>query len=315
MVTRIKIATTAAELDAVFRLRHKVFVEEERYMQERPDRRIIDRFDAFPTTTNVIAVVDGRVVGSMRITEESDAGTSADTFFDFDRYVPSDTGRVGSASQTCIERAYRKTHGLTFALMGMAYHYAIMRGLTMLKTVINPLIEPLVRKTGWVAVAPKFFHEQYCLHCLPMILDLRKLNDTFLSFIKQQQIEHFLQSFDRQFHRAGDTIIRAGDQGDEAFIVVDGTVSVRRGDPDGVASVIVQELGPGELFGEIALLTMGRRTADVIAQSDVTLMVLEQRVFEDQVARNPAGALRLLRLVGSRAHGSLLSGVSLSTGL
>jgi CRP-like cAMP-binding protein len=64
--------------------------------------------------------------------------------------------------------------------------------------------------------------------------------------------------------------------------------------------VIVQELGPGELFGEIALLTMGRRTADVIAQSDVTLMVLERRAFEDQVARNPNGAMQLLRLIGSR---------------
>jgi N-acyl-L-homoserine lactone synthetase len=300
MVARIKIATSPAELDAVFRLRHKVFVEEERYMQERPDQRILDRFDAFPTTTNVIAVVDGQVVGSVRITEESDAGTSADTLFEFDRYDRSDTGRVGSASQLCMEQAYRKTHGLTFALMGMTYHYAVMRGLTLLKTVINPAIEPLVRKTGWVAVGPQFFHEQYRLNCLPMILDLRKLSDSFLSFIKQQQIEHFLQSFDRQFHRAGDTIIQVGDEGNEAFIVVDGTVGIRRSDLDGAAPAIVQELGPGELFGEIALLTMGRRTADVIAQSDVTLMVLERRAFEDQVARNPHGAMQLLRLIGSR---------------
>jgi CRP-like cAMP-binding protein len=62
----------------------------------------------------------------------------------------------------------------------------------------------------------------------------------------------------------------------------------------------VQKLGPGELFGEIALLTTGRRTADVVAQSDVTLMVLERQVFEYQVARNPADSVQLLRLVRSR---------------
>src|SRR5262249_7293735 len=48
MTLRVRVAQTTAELDAVFRLRHQVFVEEEGYMPPRPDRRIADRFDAYP---------------------------------------------------------------------------------------------------------------------------------------------------------------------------------------------------------------------------------------------------------------------------
>jgi N-acyl-L-homoserine lactone synthetase len=301
MAARIKVATTPAEIDGVFRLRHKVFVEEEGYMEGRPDRRILDRFDAFPTTGNVIAVVEGRVVGSMRITEDSEAGTSADTFFDFRPHLPPSAGKVGAASQICVERECRKTPGLTFTLMGMAYYLARSRGLSHLKAVANPDVQPMFLGTGWKAVAPQFFHEGYRLRCIPMLLDLENLSDRFLSFVRQQSTEHVLQTFQRQFHSAGETILRAGDEGQEVFIIIDGSVTVCHSDKDGAASARkIKELGPGDMFGEMAVLASSRATADVTAVTDVNLMVLERGAFEDQLLHNPAGTVQLLRLLGSR---------------
>jgi N-acyl-L-homoserine lactone synthetase len=48
MGVRSKIAATPDEIDAVFRVQHAVFVEEEGYMLKRPDRRLFDRFDTLP---------------------------------------------------------------------------------------------------------------------------------------------------------------------------------------------------------------------------------------------------------------------------
>ncbi len=77
---RIKLAETAAELDAAFHLRHRVFVEEEGYMPARAGMRIADHFDGFPGVGNIIAVHDGRVVGNARFMEDCGAGTGPDEY-------------------------------------------------------------------------------------------------------------------------------------------------------------------------------------------------------------------------------------------
>lgn len=72
------------------------------------------------------------------------------------------------------------------------------------------------------------------------------------------------------FYSKGETIIRHGDAGDSMFVVHNGTVSVRIHDDATSAFHEVAELGPGKIFGEMALLTGETRTADVVAVSDVT---------------------------------------------
>jgi small-conductance mechanosensitive channel len=64
----------------------------------------------------------------------------------------------------------------------------------------------------------------------------------------------------------GETILNRGAQGDSMFIVHDGSVSVRVDDAE------VARLGPGDCFGEMALLTGERRTADVVALTDVVAL-------------------------------------------
>lgn len=77
---------------------------------------------------------------------------------------------------------------------------------------------------------------------------------------------------------AGEVICRAGELGREALVIVAGTATVVR-DGERVAT-----LGPGDLVGELALLRDGYRTATVVADTDVTALVMSIREFVSLLA-------------------------------
>jgi hypothetical protein len=83
---------------------------------------------------------------------------------------------------------------------------------------------------------------------------------------------------ERQAIEAGDVIIREGDIGDDLFLIESGTadVIVARGRD---LPIHVATLGPGDFFGEIALLTGAERMADVVASSPMSLLRLTKDAF------------------------------------
>src|SRR5262249_39167332 len=86
-------------------------------------------------------------------------------------------------------------------------------------------------------------------------------------------LEQVATHFSTLRFRAGDTVVREGDHGDSFYVVAEGEVMVA---PAGRPVVTV---GPGDSFGEIALLRDVPRTATVIARTDAELLVLERDVF------------------------------------
>ena len=70
---------------------------------------------------------------------------------------------------------------------------------------------------------------------------------------------------------AGVSLIREGDFGHSVFAIVDGTAEVS------VEGAVVRRLGPGDVFGEIAVLSSGRRTASVTSTSAMRLVSLFKR--------------------------------------
>jgi CRP-like cAMP-binding protein len=341
MAVRIRQATSPTDLDQLFQVRHRVFVEEQRYFPPVSDGRLVDRFDAFPTTANIVASAHGRVVGGVRIVEPSPVGAPADELFDFRPYLPAENVRIGSGSMLVVEPEYRRIPRVTFAMLGMMYYWALVKGLTHITGVAAPEAEKLFLGSGYEPVQPRFFHEPTRLWMLPVVLEIGRLTDRFATFVDRHDIRHFLTGFERQFHAAGETIITAGEQGSAAFVIVEGRVGVsvgpgpvtspfnvddlppssrvggpvtirppsnRSGDeaPPSigrrrpVTPIPVREMGPGEVFGELSLITANPRSANVIALTDVDLMVLEREAFHKQITENPAVALNLLAMLGQR---------------
>lgn len=82
----------------------------------------------------------------------------------------------------------------------------------------------------------------------------------------------------------GDVVIRQGDPADKFFIIVEGKVEVLRED-DGETRKLA-DLGPGEFFGEIALMRDLSRTATVRAVETSTLLAMERDAFRTLIAES-----------------------------
>lgn len=96
----------------------------------------------------------------------------------------------------------------------------------------------------------------------------------------------------------GETVLRAGDPGDSMFILQRGAVSVRR--PAEAGGKEVAQLGAGEMFGEMALLTGEPRGATIVAESDVTALEIPKSSLQPILKRNPTLAEAIARIVDRR---------------
>ncbi len=98
--------------------------------------------------------------------------------------------------------------------------------------------------------------------------------------------------------KAGDLVFREGDAGRTMFVVRKGRVRISRRLRGGTKTFAV--LGPGEFFGEVAILNTEARSASAEALEDVQLLELEAQLVQKMVVDEPEIALRILRKLTQR---------------
>ena len=91
--------------------------------------------------------------------------------------------------------------------------------------------------------------------------------------------------------KRGATIFSKGDPGISLFAVISGTVKISISSPDG-RNAILNLIGAGEIFGEIALLDRQPRSADAIANTNCELFIIDRREFIPFVQSQPTLAMK-----------------------
>ena len=92
---------------------------------------------------------------------------------------------------------------------------------------------------------------------------------------------------------AGETIVLRGSPGTGMMAILAGEVKISVTGADG-RQVLLTRMGEGDIFGEIALIDGGERSADAVAAVDTELLTIDRRDFLPYLERHPAIAVKLL---------------------
>jgi len=99
--------------------------------------------------------------------------------------------------------------------------------------------------------------------------------------------------------KRGATLFSKGDQGISLYAVISGSVKISISSPDG-RNAILNIIGPGEIFGEIALLDGGARSTDASANTNCELFTIDKREFIPFVRSQPTLAMKFIELLCTR---------------
>lgn len=104
----------------------------------------------------------------------------------------------------------------------------------------------------------------------------------------------FEHSHNVQEFKAGTTIFKEGTPGNLLYVILDGQVELSlAGDP-------IEVLGPGEIFGEMALIDANARSATALAKADCRLAFVDEQRFLYMVQETPFFSLHVMRVLVQR---------------
>ena len=98
----------------------------------------------------------------------------------------------------------------------------------------------------------------------------------------------------------GKEMTREGAPGREFFVLLEGTADVRKGKRK------INSLGPGDFFGEIALISHSPRTATVVATAPVRALVITDRAFRTLLNHSPSILVKVMEALADRLAPSTL---------
>lgn len=105
--------------------------------------------------------------------------------------------------------------------------------------------------------------------------------------LSEEDVQRIIPMVSETHYRKGDTIVRQGEPGDTFYIIDSGQVRVLRHTEPGAPQTVLSYLGPGQHFGEMALLTGRPRNATVQAILDTRLLYLRKADFDRLLNKHP----------------------------
>jgi CRP/FNR family cyclic AMP-dependent transcriptional regulator len=110
--------------------------------------------------------------------------------------------------------------------------------------------------------------------------------------------EIFSREPDVRSFGSGAPIFREGDPGDCMFVILEGTVEIHSN------GAVVDRLGAGEIFGEMALIDSRPRSAAAIAATECKLAAIGEKRFLRLIEQTPKFALQIMRVMTERLRRS-----------
>lgn len=301
MGIRLKLAETGKELDDVFWVRRQVFsVEEGKFGGNcQASSPLVDQFDAHPRCANLIAYDGEEPIATVRVNLDTGSGLPPETLYDFSAereqishaWQSKNTQEpvFGSAGMLAIRREWRCRRDVVRALFKLASTVGRAWGGTHVIVTVNHENETMYRRLSFTALDDKVWVEEIGNYVVPMVTTF---SDLFALTVGPRLdeiplLKCFSSQFQRIVYRAGESVFRELDDADECYVIDVGSVKITTSTSENGRELVLADLGPGEMFGEMALIDAKTRSADAIAVNDTELIILRREDFMEGLQNKP----------------------------
>jgi CRP/FNR family cyclic AMP-dependent transcriptional regulator len=160
------------------------------------------------------------------------------------------------------------------------------------------------QKAAQIPQLQLFFHTE--ARVLPDVLSGRKQSldakpgvlrrIKILATLSDEQIERFVRFMEIEAVPQWKVVVKQGERGDTMYLILDGELRVRT--MAAGKETILTTLSIGDFFGDISLFDRGPRSADVVANTDATLLKISSAAFDKLAAEAPDVATPFLVAIG-----------------
>jgi cAMP-dependent protein kinase regulator len=121
-----------------------------------------------------------------------------------------------------------------------------------------------------------------------------------LRAIPADERERVMSLFETRTFQEGDVLFREGGEPDGLYLLASGGVRVLASDPGGGEDVVVADLGPGDVVGEISIVLRRPATGTVVATYPTVALELSRESFQDAIRQHPSVLTELYQLATAR---------------
>lgn len=151
----------------------------------------------------------------------------------------------------------------------------------------------------YLAASEKALGQELSRFCYERMIANLVRHSRFLGAVDPGQRHEVVNLFERRSYEPGDRIVSQGQDADALRLIASGGVEVRRRDEDG-DTVVVAQLGPGEVVGEISLVLRRPASADVVVRHPSVVLELPSSAFQDVIKAHPGLLGELYEMATSR---------------
>lgn len=130
------------------------------------------------------------------------------------------------------------------------------------------------------------------------MVDPRLRSIPFLAHLDDGDLRRIEASTTERRIPAGETLFSEGDQGHQAYVIVEGEIEITKRSPN--RDILLAVRGPGEVIGEMSLLEEAPRMAGAKTRTDSVVLEVPKSVFDDLLDTSPAAARSLFGVLLAR---------------
>ncbi len=258
----------------------------------RTNGKHIDHFDVLPTSYNFAATQEGKVIGSCRLIELDSYAIREFDQYPFRELTQKVEGNSGYIDLICIESPQHLQSMILQGLIKMSLLQAQRREMKFI------FISFLSKHTSIDFGVPfqKVFEKESDFVIYSISLDDFEKN--VLSKIADKEILRFRETFYYTIFQAGEVIVTEGDRGSSAFISEHSNVEIIIRAQNELKTI--GTITPGQLIGEVAMLTNEKRTASLIAVNHTACISFDRFDFYQVLELEPNRSIEIFRIFSKR---------------